>query len=220
MGAKALTALGVTTEALEAQLARLSPADTSDELPEEAGARHIRIEVLDDGVAVVLEDDALRSRLATALADDSTVLRVDHAGGASFPGLWLDVTRHLADVARLLEMQASQRWRPWEWDQQWDVAAYAVIQGPGGMRSLQDVAEGVERDQVRKALGRWLTDHQPTKEDSATYMVILVRTSGGGKWTFELAFGDRPNWPRAQPQYFTAHAILDLTAESRKPRRA
>jgi ATP-dependent Clp protease ATP-binding subunit ClpA len=220
LGAKALTALGVTAEALEGQLARLSPADTSDELPEEAGARHIRIEVLDNGVAVVLEDDALRNRLATALADDSKVLRVDHAGGASFPGLWQDVTRHLADVARLLEMQASQSWRPPEWDQEWDVAAYAVIQGAGGIRSLLEVAEGVERDQVRKALGRWLTDHQPTEEDAATYMVIRVRTSGGGKWTFELAFGDRPNWPRTQPQHLTAHAVLDLTAASRRPRRA
>ncbi len=220
LGAKALAALGVTAEALEAELARLSPADTSDELPEEAGARHIRVEILDDGVAVVLEDDALRDRMATALGDGSTVLRVDHAAAASFPGLWQDLTRHLADLAGRLDRQAAESWRPPEWDREWDVAAYAVIQGPAGMRSLLEVGEGVQRNQVRKALATWLTDHQPTEDDSVTYMAILVRTSGGGKWTFELAFGDRPDWPRTQPQYLTAHAILDLTAESRRQRRA
>ena len=221
LGAKALAALGVTAEALEAELARLSPADTSDELPEEAGARHIRVELFDDGVAVVLEDDALRVRFATALGDGSKVLRVDHAAAAaSFPGLWQDLTRHLTDIAGRLDRQAAESWRPPEWDREWDVAAYAVIQGPGGMRSLLEVGEGVPRDQVRRALANWLTDHQPTKDESVTYMAILVRTSGGGKWTFELAFGDRPDWPRTQPQYLTAHAILDLTAESRRQRRA
>ena len=220
LGAKALAALGVTAEALEAELARLSPADTSDELPEDAGARHIRVEILDDGVAVVLEDDALRDRMATALGDGSKVVRVDHAAAASFPGLWQDLSRHLAEVAGRLDRQAAESWRPPEWNREWDVAAYAVIQGPGGMRSLLEVGEGVERNQVRKALARWLTDHQPTKDDSVTYMAILVRTGAGGKWTFELAFGDRPDWPRTQPQYLTAHSILDLTGESRRRRRA
>ena len=220
LGAKALAALGVTADALAAELARLSPADTSDELPEEAGARHIRVEILDDGVAVILEDDALRGRLVTALGDGSKVLRADHAAASSFPGLWQDLTRHLADVAGRLDRQAGESWRPPEWDREWDVAAYAVIQGPGEMRSLLEVGEGVQRNQVRKVLAKWLTDHQPTKEDSVTYMTILVRTSDGGKWTFELAFGDRQDWPRTQPQYLTAHAILDLTAESRRQRRA
>ena len=219
LGAKALAALGVTADALEAELAGLSPADTSDELPEEAGARRIRVELLDDSVAVVLEDDALRDRLATALGDDKKVLRSDHDAASSFPALWQDLTRHLANVAARLDSKAAESWRPPEWDRDWDVAAYAVIQGPGGMRSFLEVAEGVQRNQVRKALAKWLTDHQSMSEDNATYMAILVRTSGGGKWTFELAFGDRPDWPRTQPQYLTAHAILDLTAESRRQRR-
>lgn len=158
--------------------------------------------------------------MATALGDGSKVVRVDHAAAASFPGLWQDLSRHLAEVAGRLDRQAAESWRPPEWNREWDVAAYAVIQGPGGMRSLLEVGEGVQRDQVRKALGNWLTDHQPTGDDSVTYIAILVRTSGGGKWTFELALGDRSDWPRTQPQYLTAHAILDLTAESRRQRRA
>jgi hypothetical protein len=207
----------VTAEVLEAELARLSPADTSDELPEEAGARRIRIEIVDDGVAVVLEDAARRDRLATALGDGSNVLHADHAAGASFPGLWQALTTHLDDVAGRLDRLAAVRWRPQEWDRAWDVAAYAVVQDPGGTRSLLEVAEGVERNHVRQALGGWLTDHQPAKQDRATYMVILVRT-GDGKWSYELSFGDRPDWPRTQIQYLVAHAILDLTAEpSRRP---
>ena len=158
--------------------------------------------------------------MTTALAGRVKFLRVDHPAAASFPGLWQDLTRHLADVAGRLDTQVAERWRPPEWDREWDVAAYAVIQGPGGMRSLLEVGAGVQRDQVRKSLANWLTDHQPTGDNSVTYMAILVRTSGGGKWTFDLALGDRPDWPRTQPQYFTAHAILDLTAESRRRRRA
>jgi ATP-dependent Clp protease ATP-binding subunit ClpA len=217
LGAKALAAVGVTAEVLEAELARLTPADTSDELPEEAGARRIRIEIVDDGVAVVLEDAAQRDRLATALGDGSMVLRADHAAAASFPGLWQALTTHLDDVAGRLDRQAAERWRPPEWDREWDVAAYAVIQDPGETRSLLEVAEGVEHNQLRQALGGWLTTHQPAKHDPATYLVILVRT-GSDKWTYELFFGDRPDWPRTQIQYLVAHAILDLTAESsRRP---
>ncbi len=219
LGAKALAALGVTAEALEAELARLSPADTSDELPEEAGARHIRVELLDDGVAVVLEDDVYATGWRQHWATARRCFGPTTLPPSSFPGLWQDLTRHLADVARRLDRQAAESWRPPEWNREWDVAAYAVIQGPGGMRSLLEVGEGVQRDQVREALATWLTDHQPTNDGRVTYMAILVRSSGG-EWTYELALGDRPDWPSTQPQYLTAHAILDLAAESRRQRRA
>jgi hypothetical protein len=215
LGAKALEALGVTADALDAELARLSPADTTDELPEEAGARRIRVEILDNAVAVFVEDDALRERLANTLEGDPKVLRADQdAAVASFPGLWRDLTRHLADIAALLDREAAEGWRPPEWEQEWDVAAYAVVQGPGGMRSLLEVAEGLKRNKVRAALAKWLTDHQPTGEGSVTYMAILVRASGLGKWIYEVSFGDRSDWPRTQAQYLIAHAIFDLTAES------
>jgi hypothetical protein len=221
LGAKALEALGVTADALDAELARLSPADTTDELPEEAGARRIRVEILDNAVAVFLEDDALRERLANTLEGDPKVLRADQdAAVASFPGLWRDLTRHLADIAALLDREAAEGWRPPEWEQEWDVAAYAVVQGPGGMRSLLEVAEGLKRNKVRAALAKWLTDHQPTGEGSVTYMAILVRASGLGKWIYEVSFGDRSDWPRTQAQYLIAHAIFDLTAEPGGRRRA
>ena len=181
LAAKALAAVGVTADALEAELARLDPADTSDELPEDAGARRIRVEVLDDAVAIVLEDDALRDRLANALEGKSNVLRADHAAAASFPRLWQDLTRHLADVAGRLDTQAAESWRPPEWDREWNVAAYAVVHGPAGMTSVLEVAEGVERDGLRAALAEWLTAHQPAQKSSVSYMAILVRTIDGGK---------------------------------------
>ena len=133
---------------------------------------------------------------------------------------WQDLTRHLADVAGRLDAQAAERWRPPEWDREWNVAAYAVVHGLGGMRSVLDVAEGVERDELRAALAKWLTDHQAAQEGSVSYMVILVRTTGGAKLSFELSFGNRSDWPATQPQYLVAHAILDLTAESSRRRRA
>jgi ATP-dependent Clp protease ATP-binding subunit ClpC len=151
-GAKALAALGVTADALDAALAALDPAETSDQTPEEAGARRLLIDVRDDSVAVVLADDALRERLAGALAGEPKVVRPDDAAARSFPALWRDLTRHLADVLAALEENA-QSWRPPEWDRDWDVAAYAVVQGPGVMQSFLEVAEGVPPAPVRATLG-------------------------------------------------------------------
>ena len=64
-----------------------------------------------------------------------------------------------------------------------------------------------------------LTEHPPTRKGSVSYMAILVRTSASGKWMYDVAFGDRSGWPRTQPQFLIARAILDLTAESRRRRR-
>jgi len=214
LGATALAALGVTPDALEAELARLSPQGTSDEFPEEAGARRTRIEVRDDGVAVVLEDAALRDRLARALDDDAKVLRAGHPATATFPALWQDVTRHLADIAGRLDAQDADRWRPPEWASGPDVAAaYAVIHGAGGMRSILEVAGGVERNELRSALATWLIRNQPPDEGPVTYMAVLVRTSGGREWTYELSFGERPDGPSSPRHFLIAHALIDLTAE-------
>jgi ATP-dependent Clp protease ATP-binding subunit ClpC len=218
-GAKALAALGVTADALDAALAALDPAETSDQTPEEAGARRLLIDVRDDSVAVVLADDALRERLAGALAGEPKVVRPDDAAARSFPALWRDLTRHLADVLAALEENA-QSWRPPEWDRDWDVAAYAVVQGPGGMQSFLEVAEGVPPAPVRATLGRWLMANQPEYGGGAGYLAILVREAEGSQWSYDLSFGDRPQGAQTRREYLVAYAIFDLTPQPSRRREA
>ena len=215
LATRALGALGVTPTVLEDALAGLDPAGSTDELPEEAGARRLRVEVRHDGVAVVLEDESLRDRLTAAAGGAPVTVRSGGPAGASFPALWLDVTRHLAGVVAGLEQEAAARWRPPEWQLPWDVAAFAAVFGPGGMSTPLAVAEGVDGDATRAALGRWLTDHQHRPMGRFTYLAVLVnRAEGGDDLRYDVHFGNRPEWPRTEAQYLLAHAILDLTGEA------
>ena len=170
--------------------------------------------MVDGGVAVVLADERLRDRLAGLLKGQANVVRADDPAAASFPTLWRHVVHHLNDVARRLEREAAERWRPPEWDRPWDVAAYAVMRGPEGMTSRMEVADGAVRHEVRAGLSAWLNDHQPANEGSFTYLAILVRTGEGGAWSYELSLAQRPETPTTQPQYLVAHALLDLTGDA------
>ena len=211
LGAKALAALGVTPESLQAQLVGLERAGTSDELPEEAGARKLRVEVLEDGVAVVLEDDGVRARLTKALGRDPLVLRSGEPAAAPFPQLWAQLNRSLTNIAARLERDAASRWRPPEFDQRWEVAAYAVVQRPGGATSYLNVAEGLNRDDIRAALAAWLTANQPRNVAGVTYIALLVNRDDAGGYTYRLSRGAMADWPRTQLQYLVAHALVDLT---------
>lgn len=110
--------LGVTTEAVEAQLAELDMAASSDELPEEAGARRLQLRVEGAQVTVVLEEPGLARALADALVGQSGeqghkgpagtpsslihTIAHDDPAAMGFPELWLAVRRGIDDVlARL-----------------------------------------------------------------------------------------------------------------------
>jgi hypothetical protein len=220
LAAKALGALGVDAAGVERELARLDPAGTSDELPERAGARRISIELVGDRLAVFLADDALRDRFTAALEGVPPVVEYGAPAAATFPALWQEFTRHVGDVIARLETEAAGRWRPPELDREWDVAAYTVVQAPGGMQGRLEVGEEYERSEVGAKLAKWLTDHQPDDSVPATYLALLVHKGEGRSWTYELSFGERPEWPRTQRQYLVAHAILDLSGEARGQRGA
>jgi hypothetical protein len=219
VAAKALAALGVTPSTVLAQLAALDPSGTTDELPEEAGARHTTIEILGDKIAVLFHDDELRERLTRSLPreGDALVLRSPDPAAESFPRLWRAFHHILTDVAWRLEKEAIDAWRPPQWAQGWEVAAYAVVSRPGGVESHLEVAPGVDRDEARAGLAAWLTSNQPLGRDSSTYLSILVdRGDDPESWghVTEMATGVHGDWPRAQVQLLVAHAIVDLTSPS------
>jgi ATP-dependent Clp protease ATP-binding subunit ClpA len=103
MAAKALADLGVTTEAIEAKLAELQPAGTSDETPEEAGARRIGLRVEGRLVMLEIDDPELAASLEEAMAGRKVriIKGTDpEAEAAGFPDLWSALSRTVEHLTR------------------------------------------------------------------------------------------------------------------------
>ena len=108
LGAKLLAAAGLDRAALEQLLGSMDRAGTSDELPEEAGARRTTLRVTGDAVEVRVEEPSLASALRQALAEregseaPELSMGSDDPAAASFPALWKAVTDSTRDaVSRL-----------------------------------------------------------------------------------------------------------------------
>ncbi|HET7719129.1 MAG TPA: Clp protease N-terminal domain-containing protein, partial [Acidimicrobiales bacterium] len=68
IAAKALEGLGVTAETLQQRVAAIEPAGTSDETPEEAGARRVGLRVEGKLVMLEIDDPELAASLEQAMA--------------------------------------------------------------------------------------------------------------------------------------------------------
>jgi ATP-dependent Clp protease ATP-binding subunit ClpA len=210
MGAQVLRALGVSRETVEATLAELEPAGTSDELPEEAGARRTTVEVRDGRVVVLIDDDDLCAQLMDAAGGGPVVLRSSDPEAASFPQLWRDVTHHLDKVATRLTHTATEGWRPPEWERGWTRAAYVAYNHPAGMRSVFEAASGVDESSAREAMAWWLTARQPTNEGDIGYLTVFVDTGEAGEMLFSLHAGLHHRWSTTSADALLAWAIPDL----------
>jgi hypothetical protein len=226
LAAKALAELGVTKDAVEAKLTALDAPGTSDELPEEAGARRTSLQVLGDKVAVLIDDAAIRERLKAGLQryHNQFVLAGTDPAARSFPKLWESVNEALADVLARIERSGpavGPDWRPPEWKQGWEVAAYAVVSTPAGILSHLEVAEGVDREAVRAGLAAWLTANQKLAEPGdATYLSVVVdRADEPGGWGVvrQCATGMHGERKRVPSSLLVAYAIVELTGEGDAP---
>src|SRR5579885_833597 len=93
LAARALADLGVTKEAVEARLAQLEPTGTSDETPEQAGARRIGLRVEGQLLMLEIDDPKLASALQEAMVGrKARVIRGTDPEAAGFPGLWSAVS--------------------------------------------------------------------------------------------------------------------------------
>jgi len=107
MAAKALADLGVTPEAIEAKLAEIEPAGTSDETPEEAGARRIGLRVEGRLVMLEIDDPELAASLEEAMAGRKVriIKGTDpEAEAVGFANLWSAVSRTVEDLTRRLPL--------------------------------------------------------------------------------------------------------------------
>ena len=103
MATKALADLGVTPEAIEAKLAEIEPAGTSDETREEAGARRIGLRVEGRLVMLEIDDPELAASLEAAMIGRKVriIKGTDpEAEAAGFANLWSAVSRTVEDLTR------------------------------------------------------------------------------------------------------------------------
>jgi len=101
MAAKALVGLGVSRDVVEAKLAELEPAGTSDETPEDAGARRIGLRVEGRLLMLEIDDPELAASLEAAMAGRKVrIIRGTdpEAELAGFPNLWTAVSRTVEDL--------------------------------------------------------------------------------------------------------------------------
>ena len=217
LAAKALAQLGISAAAVEAALAMQDTAGTADELPEDAGARTLSIEILDGRLAIVIDDTEGRDQLARAFGSAPFVLRSSDPAAASFPALWQDLTRHLADVHWRLEKAAGERWRPTEWARGWTVAAYVAYNHPSGLRSALELAQGEPRTPIKLAMAEWLSAQQPVDLGPITYLGVLVDRAEDDELAFRLFSGNRTDWPSTPSHFLVAHAVLALTDPTAAP---
>jgi ATP-dependent Clp protease ATP-binding subunit ClpA len=234
MAAKALEQLGVTAETLQQRLAEIEPAGTSDETPEQAGARRVALRVEGKLVMLEIDDAELAASLEQAMAGRTArvIKGTDpEAEGAGFPNLWSavarsieDMTRRVAKVSgqRLMGASASAYWRPPAFDHMASAARYWMVSTAAGTHGYLEVGPGSDREGVRLWLREWLLDHRsslsrpagPQEASGVAVLWLAVEAEGDSYRVMNFGFGPAGP-PDATPLPLEAlvdAAVADLSA--------
>jgi hypothetical protein len=228
VAAKALESLGVTAESLQQRVAEIEPAGTSDETPEEAGARRIGLRVEGKLVMLEIDDAELAESLEKAMAGRKVRLirgTDPEAEAAGFQGMWSAVSRTVEDLTRRLGRipgvrtagavsGATEYWRPPALDPMASVARYWVVQEPDGWHGYLEVV-GAEREKVRTWLLAWLRDRRPElarPEGEATVLWLALNGEGDGFAVTAYGFGSDgpPDGVSVSLEALVDAAIADL----------
>jgi ATP-dependent Clp protease ATP-binding subunit ClpA len=174
IAAKALEGLGVTAETLQQRVAEIEPAGTSDETPEEAGARRVGLRLEGKLVMLEIDDPQLAESLEKAMSGRKVrIIRGTdpEAEEAGFPNLWSAVSRSIEDLTRRLAKVPGVRtrtpnpaayWRPPALDPLTSAARYWIVNTPDGTSGYLEVGPGTDRERVRS----WLTEYLRTLRPS------------------------------------------------------
>jgi ATP-dependent Clp protease ATP-binding subunit ClpA len=231
VAAKALEGLGVTAEALQQRVAEIETAGTSDETPEEAGARRVGMRVEGKLVMLEIDDPALAASLEEAMSGRKVrvIKGTDpEAEGAGFTNLWSSVARSIEDLTRRLGKAAGVRpptpnpaayWRPPALDDMTVAARYWVVNmGDGGPSAYMEVGPGTDRERVRT----WLLEHmrewrpslvQPGPSLGSNAALRLALDAAGDAFVItNYGFGSGPLGSMAiPPSALVDAAIADLS---------
>ncbi len=233
MAAKALKGLGVSAESLQSRLAELDPAGTSDETPEEAGARRIGMRVEGKLVMLEIDDPELAESLEKAMTGRKVriIKGTDpEAEGAGFTNLWSSVSRTVDDLTRRLKVtvprmgSAGPDWRPPALDPLASVARYWIVNGAEGTGGYLEVGPGADRVKVRVWLHDWLRTNgaelpRPEGPEVASGVAVLwfaLDAAGEGFTVTNYGFGPAgpPGSVPTPVEALVDAAVADLSART------
>jgi ATP-dependent Clp protease ATP-binding subunit ClpC len=173
LAAKALAELGVTRQGVEEKLAQLEPTGTSDETPEEAGARRIGLRVEGRLLMLEVDDPELAVALEKAMAGRKLrIIKGTDPEAVGFPGLWSSLSRTVEDLTRRLgrtggtsatrgaavdEPTDPEDWRPPGWHPSGHAAVYWIVNTADGPEAHLHSPDTTHASGVREWLRTWLT---------------------------------------------------------------
>ncbi len=222
LAAKALAGLGVTKDAVEEKLEGLDRAGTSDETPEEAGARRIGMRVEGKLLMLEIDDPELAESVEKAMAGRKVriIKGTDpEAEAAGFPHLWSAVSRTVDDLTRRLGRVTLRgtptEWRPPGWHQGGHAAAYWIVHTSGGRSGTLQVSDA-EPAAVRAWLREWFSANGPglgAKGDVSVFWAYVDRAGDSFTMT-SFGFGaDGPAGAERVPVgTLVGDALADLAA--------
>jgi len=207
VAAKALGELGITRDVVEAKLAEIEPAGTTDETPEDAGARRIGMRVEGRLLMLEIDDPELAASLEKAMAGRKVRIikgSDPEAEAAGFPNLWSAVSRTVEDLTRRLGRMPGVRttrnpaayWRPPALDPMTSAARYWIVNMVDGPSGYLEVV-GSDRERVRAWLVDWLSEHRsalarpggPEEQTGAAVLWLEVDAAGEAFTTKSFGFG-------------------------------
>lgn len=232
MAAKALAELGVSREALEGTLAQIESTGTSDETPEEAGARRIGLRVQDKLVLLEIDDPDLAASLEKAMVGrKARIIRGTDPEAVGFPALWASVSRTVEDLTRRVGFRsathggtsapaAPQRyWRPPALLADAHAGGYWIVSQVAGRSANLEVGPGVDRETLRAWLrelliGRRSTLAGPEEETTAAVLWVAIDTAGDSFTvsSFGVDAAGPPDAVAVPLQVLVDVAIEDLSA--------
>ena len=237
IAAKALGGLGVTAESLQQRVAAIEPAGTSDETPEEAGARRVGLRVEGKLVMLEIDDPDLAASLEQAMAGrKARVIRGTdpEAEAAGFQGMWSAVSRTVEDLTRRLGKVAGTRapgmpnpaayWRPPGLREMAQAASYWVVNQTGsGLSGYLEVGPGTDRERVRAWLLALLRERRDglglpggggEENAGAAVLWLAVDAAGDGFTVTGYGFGPAgpPDSETVPLEALVDAAIADLSA--------
>ena len=216
LAAKALASLGITPQAIEEKLGELEPTGTSDETPEEAGARRIGLRVEGRLIMLEVDDPDLAKSLEQAMVGRKLrIIRGTDPEAASFPGLWSAFARTVDDLTRRLAKATVGRgqgtsaetepWRPLELDISGHSAGYIVATRPDASVVCHlELAPGADSGYVRERLRAWIADNRVAFEPEsqagggASHLWVVVDASRDADFAV-CRFGFGPVGPPGAP---------------------
>lgn len=199
LAAKVLAQLGVSRQAVEERLSQLDPAGTSDETPEEAGARRIRMRVENKLLTLEIDDPQLAEAMEKAMTGRKVrIITGADPEAAGFPSLWAAVSRTVEDMTRrLTRMTGTTRGStdalgavpstpPAGWDPTTLAAGYTFVSTESGFIGHFEVGQDVDRVAARAWLREWLQQNRaqllgPTVEEAASYCAMWALVSRTGQ---------------------------------------